>query len=304
MTTRRGFTMIELIVALVLTTMVAGVAYQLLANNQRVSRGQASTVGMQDNVRSGLLIVANELREIGYDSVPPTASATLVLNLGGLASSDILNADPTRIRYRAMRGFGVTCAPPTTALLKLRRSQYYGTRDPQANDKLTIFIEGVPGTGADDAWVQATVTGTTVTTCTDGTSAIGLNTSWAVAAVGTAAVASMLQGGPVRVFEVMEMKNYVSGGKSWLGMFSVTAGSAIQPVVGPLTDSTASQRGVSFDYRDKNNNTTAVLTAIRAVRVTLKGITDERVRRSNASHGGIDSLSLTTRVALRNSLRP
>jgi prepilin-type N-terminal cleavage/methylation domain-containing protein len=304
MTTRRGFTMIELMMALVLTTLVAGVIYQLLANNQRVARAQFSTVGMQDNVRSGLMIVANELREVGYDSVPATANATLVANLGSLANSDIINADPTRIRYRAMRGLGVTCAPPTTAQLKLRRSRYYGARDPQTNDKITIFVEGNTGIGTDDAWVQATVSGTTATTCTDGTTAIGVNTTWAVAAVGTNAIAQMQQGGPVRVFEVMEMRNYVNGGKSWLGMYSVTAGGAIQPVVGPLADSTASQRGLSFEYRDKSNNITAVVPNIRAVRVTLKGVTDERVRKSSANHGAIDTLSLTTRVALRNTLRP
>lgn len=296
--------MIELMVALVLTMLVSGVTYQLLANNQRVSRAQTAHVGMQDNVRAGALIVANELREIGYDSVPSTANSTLVLNLGSAASSDIIAALPGRIQYRAMRGFGVTCAAPTTAQLRLRQKFYYGVRNPQANDKVTIFIEGSTSAGTDDAWVQATVSGTTATTCTDGTVAIGVNTTWATAAVGTAAVAQMQQGGPVRVFEEMEMKYYTSGGKSWLGMRSVTAGGAIEPVVGPLADSTAGQRGLTFGYWDKSNVATATIANIRAVTVTLKGVTDERVRRSGSQYGAVDSLSLSTRVALRNSLRP
>lgn len=302
MTTRRGFTMIELMVALVLTTLVGGVTYQLLANNQRVSRAQSSKVGMQDNVRAGALIVANELREIGYDSVPATANATLVANLGSAASSDLLLAEPGRIRYRAMRGFGVTCAAPTTALLKLRRSNYYGVRDPQANDKLTIFVEGNTSIGGDDAWVQATVTGTSATTCTDGTSAIAVNTSWAIAAVGTNAIAGMQQGGPVRIFENVEMKYYVSGGKSWLGMGPV--GGGMEPVIGPLADSTAGQRGLTFGYWDKNNTATTAIASIRAVTVTLKGVTEERIHRSGSYASAIDSLTLSTRVALRNSLRP
>ena len=70
MTDRRGFTMVELMVALVLTLMVGGVTYALLVNSQRVSRSQTEHVGMQDNVRSGALIVASELRDIALHRIP------------------------------------------------------------------------------------------------------------------------------------------------------------------------------------------------------------------------------------------
>ena len=76
MTTRRGFTLVELLIGLVLLGLVGAVTYQLLVNTQRVSRSQAQHIGMQDNVRSGALIIANELREVGYDQV--TAVAWLV----------------------------------------------------------------------------------------------------------------------------------------------------------------------------------------------------------------------------------
>ena len=91
MISRRGFTMVELMIALVLTLMVSGVIFQVLLRNQRVSRTQTEHVGMQENVRAGALIIANELREVGYDSIPAPAVATLV---NGVAPGIILTGMP------------------------------------------------------------------------------------------------------------------------------------------------------------------------------------------------------------------
>jgi prepilin-type N-terminal cleavage/methylation domain-containing protein len=306
MTTRRGFTLIELIVALVMTMLVGAVTYRLLINNQRVSRAQIARVAVQDNVRAGAIIAANELREIGYDSVPAGAVAGISGVLGQLPNSDLLLAQLGRIQYRAMRGFGVTCAAPAAAQLKLRRSLYYGVRDPVANDSLALYVEGNPSTSADDAWVRAKITGVATSTCTDGAAALAVNLAWPIAGVGTAAVGAggMVVGGPVRVFEAMEMKYYVSGGKSWLGMRSLNAGGGMEPVVGPLADSTAGQRGMTLAYLDKDDAATTTLKNVRAITLTLKGVTDERVYKSGAQTSAIDTLSMTARVSLRNALRP
>ena len=304
MTTRRGFTLVELMVAMVMTVLVGGVVYRLLINNQRVSRGQTARVGVQDNVRAGAIIAANELREIGYDSVPVTAVAGISAVLGQAPSSDLLLAQPGRLQYRAMRGFGVTCAVPTAAQLKLRRALYYGVRDPVANDSIAIFVEGSTSIGGDDSWVRAKITGVGATTCTDGAAALSVNLSWPNAGVGTAATAAEVQGGPVRVFEAMEMRYYVSGGKSWLGMKSLNAGGGMEPVVGPIADSTAGQRGMTLEYFDKNDVATATATDVRAIKLTLKGVTEERVYKSGGQSSAVDTLSMSARVALRNALRP
>ena len=143
MSTRRGFTLVELMVAMVMTALVGAVTYRLLVNHQRVSRSQAARIGLTDNVRAGAIVAANELRELGYDSVPATAVPG-VAALGQLPNSDLLLAQPGRVRYRAFRGFGVTCAPPSSARLVLRRALYYGVRDPVVDDSAAIFVEGSP----------------------------------------------------------------------------------------------------------------------------------------------------------------
>lgn len=305
MSTRRGFTLVELMVAMVMTALVGAVTYRLLVNHQRVSRSQAARIGLTDNVRAGAIVAANELRELGYDSVPATAVPG-VAALGQLPNSDLLLAQPGRVQYRAFRGFGVTCAPPSSARLVLRRALYYGVRDPVVDDSAAIFVEGSAATGADDAWVRAKIAGVAAAACTDGSAALAVDLAWPALPVGlgAATAGAMVQGGPVRVFEVMEMQYYTSGGKSWLGMKSLSAGGVIEPVAGPLADSTRGQRGMTLEYLDRNDAATATLAAVRAIRLSLRGVTDEKTYRSGGQSGAVDTLSMTARVALRNALRP
>ena len=113
----------------------------------------------------------------------------------------------------------------------------------------------------------------------------------------------MAVGGPVRFFEVMELRYYQSGGKSWLGSRSVSAGGVIEPMLGPLADSTATGRGLTFTYLDRNGAPTTVPNDVREIAWTLKGVTDGAVRQGGSAPLAVDSLALSTSVALRNTLR-
>ena len=303
MTDRRGFTMIELMVALILTLMVGGVTYGLLVNSQRVSRSQTEHVGMQDNVRSGALIVASELREVGYDSVP---AAALLVGAPVTPSPDLLLMERGKLWYRAWRGIGFTCFAPAANELRLQTSTYIGIRQPVAGDSLTIYLEGDNTTDQDDAWLHARVSGAVTTKqCTDGTPALALPITYEFGALSGSATGKIVTGGPVRIYEVMEMRHYKSGTQWWLGMRSLNAGGAIQPVLGPLADSTAGQSGLVFSYLDRNRNPTAVLKDVREIQLTLKGVSDGAVRTTGgASSFAVDTTALTTNVALRNALRP
>jgi hypothetical protein len=282
-------------VALVLVLAVAAVTYALLVQNQRVSRSQVEHAGLQDNVRAGALVVANELREIGYDSIPPDAG----LAAGASVSPDLLVLQPGRLEYKAMRGIGFTCASPGPGQLRLRRATLIGLRHPEAGDSITAHVEGDLVTGADDAWVHAGITAVGSGVCDDGRPALALTVAFASAS----APSRMVVGGPVRFFEVMELRYYQSGGKSWLGLRSVGAGGVIEPMLGPLADSTAAQRGLTFTYLDRNGAATTVPNEVREVAWTVKGVTDGAVRNAGASPLSRDSLTLSTSVALRNTLR-
>jgi prepilin-type N-terminal cleavage/methylation domain-containing protein len=294
---RRGFTLVELMVGLVLVLAVGGVTWALLAQNQRVARSQSEHAGLQDNVRTGAVVVASELREIGYDSIPESAS----LGTGASVSPDLLVMERGRVVYKAMRGIGFTCAPPASGALKLQRAALLGLRSPEPGDSFTAHVEGNTGTGTDDAWVHGAISAVSGGSCDDGSAAVTLTVSFAGAA-GAAAPAHMTAGGPVRFFEVMELRYYRSGGKSWLGTRSVSAGGVIEPMLGPLADSTATERGLTFAYLDRYGAPTSVPNDVREIAWTFKGVTDGPVRGSGARLA-VDSLTLSSSVALRNTLR-
>ena len=302
MNTRRGFTMVELILGLVLTLMVGGVTYELLLRNQRVARAQTEHVGMQENVRAGALIIANELREVGYDSIPALAVANLVTGVAPptLGSTDILVAESGRLRYKAMRGLGFLCSlVGNTAIVT--RTTVVGIRAPAIGDSISIYVEGDNDTNTDDAWVNAAITGLPNQNCPSGAAGIAMTLGYP-AWLKAGFTAQVITGAPVRLFDVMEMRAIPEDGRSWLGMRSVTSGEAVQAVVGPIADSTATTRGLRFRYRDRLGVETAVLKDIRTVEIALQGVTDQATRSSG--HYAVDSLSLTTRVAMRNTLRP
>jgi prepilin-type N-terminal cleavage/methylation domain-containing protein len=303
MRTRRGFTLVELMVAMILTLAVCGVTFKILLTNQQVSRTQSEHVGMQDNVRAGGLIVNNELRELGYDSVPAGAAiAGTSVNPG----SDLQTVLPGRLEYKAMRGLGFTCAAPTSTQVKLRRAWYSGLRDPLTTDSVALFVDSDASRTDDDGWVHAKVTAVTTAgaTCTDGTAAIQLTIAFPAGVTGATVAGKMASGGPVRIFEIMQMRYYVSGGQSWLGMMAVSRGeNAPQPMVGPLADSTGGQRGLTFGYWNNAGAATTVPANVRSITLTLRGVSDYAVR-STKDYSTVDTLSMTTTIALRNALRP
>jgi prepilin-type N-terminal cleavage/methylation domain-containing protein len=309
MTSRRGFTLVELIITLVLMLMVAGVTYGLLVNNQRVSRAQTSQVSLQDNVRSGALILGNELRELGYDEVT-VASAASVAQVPGLIpgnNSDLIAIGPDSIRYRAMRALGFTCSlDPANGDIVVRNASLQQQRAPTVTDRLMLYVENDPKTSNDDVWLHANITQPPVAqNCPDGTAGTRFRVAFDAALAGIVlGPTHTLVGGPVRIYEVMLLRSYALSGQTWLGMRSISANSAIQPVLGPLSGTAAADSGLALVYRDVNNNQTAVANNVRTIDVTLKGITDAPVRTKNAHYATVDSLSLSTRVALRNALRP
>jgi hypothetical protein len=98
----------------------------------------------------------------------------------------------------------------------------------------------------------------------------------------------------------MELSLYAEDGEWWLGARSVSAGEADpQPMLGPLTGN-----GFGLQYLDGNGNATADLTAIKSIRLTVRGLTDDLVRAGGSGAVGHPEEQLVTQVLLRNSIRP
>jgi prepilin-type N-terminal cleavage/methylation domain-containing protein len=325
MTSRRGFTLVELLVAVVVLTIVLGGVYNLLLNTQRVSRAQAEQMDMQSNMRAGTLIVPSELREIGYDT-------TYLPAAGGLAGStstvqsDIFAMGPTSVRFRAVRRSGIICAVGLGTITVFGGWNATGYRTPSVNDDLTIFVEGNTTTGADDRWITRDVIGVTtagVTCPALGAIPAGPGTRFTVLSFAAALPggndpvtgAEITVGSPVRLTELMEYSLYTDAtdGRNYLGAQSISSGAGRQPVLGPLNP----HNGFNLTYLDRDGNQiicaapcnggfgTADMQQrrrVRTVRISVAAVSDENV--SPAGSGTNQQLrdSVVTLVTLRNAV--
>ena len=278
---RCGFTLVEAMVSLALTLVVAGALYSGLLSTQRIARAQAQRVDLQSNVRAGSLIVLGELREL----------SAITAGTGG--QNDILVAGSNALVYRAMRGIGFICATPSATTFRMARSSFTGARDPQAGrDEALIFSEDSAAIGADDSWLGANIV--SVVTGVPCPAALGPGITLTVPA--SASVAGLEVGTPVRIAEVMELRLYESEGGSWLGARSVSTGETIQPLVGPLTK----ESGFSLEYLDATGMPTIDRTSVKSIRITLRGTTEG----GGAGNRIPVEEELVTQVTLRNAVRP
>jgi len=303
MSRRRGFTLVELAVALVLGLMVGGLVHQALLHGQRLARAQAERMALTENVRVTALVLAGDLGGLGHDEITPEASAAL--GYPAAIRSDLLVIEPGAVTYLAGRGEGRVCGvvPGPPPEIVLAESSWRSLRAPRATDSLLVFLESDPATGSDDAWIHLGIVSAGAGSCPGGQAGIAVRVA-APPPLNPAVPARVTPGAPARLAEVMQMRYYRSGGKSWFGMRSVSTGEAITPVAGPLADSSAGVRGLTLIYRDAADAPTGDPAAVRAVEMVLVGVTDQPVHGRDLRRPLVDSFALTTRVALRNALRP
>ena len=164
-------------------------------------------------------------------------------------------------------------------------------------------MENDPTTSSDDIWLTVGISAFSAQNCPDGSTGFKLRLSVPATLVTTATqiINNVLVGGPVRTFEMMHVRTLTSGGDTWLGMRTqpLTAGTPLEPVVGPLAGST----GLAFGFYDANNLTTNVINNVRSVSLTVQPRSDGLVRTAGKA-AKLDTITMTTRVALRNALRP
>jgi prepilin-type N-terminal cleavage/methylation domain-containing protein len=277
---RRGFTLVEMLVALVVLAFLGQGLYKVLTNQQRLSVTQVEQATLQANVRIGTLVMASELQEMGSDA--PT-------------SVDLISANASSITYRAMRSLGFACEV-TPTVVKLRASPLYGIRLPVAGrDSLLLFVEKDPVVSSDDKWKAFPITSVTSGATCGGAAAYALGTS-----LDSASNVDAVVDAPMRTFEIMELAPVTLSGVDFLGARSVSAGQSLEPVAGPLQTG-----GLAFAYFDSLGNSTTTRKDVRSISITMRGRSDRSVRA-----GGVSTTiqpiqdTLVRWVTLRNSPVP
>lgn len=283
MTSRRGFTLVELITALVLFGIVSLALYQLLINSQRVSREQTERLAADMTARDAISVLPGEVRELNA------------------SDGDVVVMSASALTYKSMQALYVQCDAPSAGGLAilLDRSSFFGLRAIDASqDSALIFAEGDSTTRADDRWIHADVTA-----IAPGTACPGGRASLRVALDGvTPGELGLVQAGaPVRTFRLSQVLLYQdAAGDSWLGgreyQKAGGAWATTQPILGPLSPS-----GLSLTYFDSAGVPTTAVRSVARVGIAVVSRSPGRVRGPGGAAATYLLQDLMTQVALRNN---
>jgi prepilin-type N-terminal cleavage/methylation domain-containing protein len=258
----RGFSLIEMLMAMVLAGLVAAAAHRVLFRVTAGASARYRAIAREETLRTGALFLAHELRALGARN----------------DTADLLAFAPESLTYRASRGAGVVCGA-TAGGLPVERDRFIGYRLPQpGRDSHAVFE---PGSGR---WRAGSIT------------AVSFGTSGGKPAVVLQGpVDSVPVGTPVITWEIMQVRLYRSS--TWqLGARSLSAGETTQPVAGPLLPG-----GLVFAGQDSLGMPVVSPGAIAGIAVTLRAPL-ERAERTAAGEGvrRVVDDSLESFMAFRN----
>jgi prepilin-type N-terminal cleavage/methylation domain-containing protein len=294
---RRGFTMIELLVALVLLGIVSTAIYRVLVNNQRLYMAQTQRIDLSQNIRAANTILSAEFRELdAFDG-------------------DIIAMSADSILVRGMRWLSFVCVPPVLngnnlgnqMIIRGRQvgdPMFFGSRYiNESTDSLLIYLDGNQTTRLDDYYVPGRIAATPGNQQCPAVGAIPAQPGTRIVfdgnfIFGTNIAGAITMGAPVRGFERVTYKLYqAAGDTSWYIGFR-PAGQTMQPLIGPLLTN-----GLTFQYFNAAGAVTAVRTQVARIDVTVRARTTAQVRAGGQAARRAIVDSITFSVALRNNRR-
>jgi prepilin-type N-terminal cleavage/methylation domain-containing protein len=337
---RRGFTLAELVVALLLFSLIGGTIMTFVMRQQRFYRSTADIIQLQGQLRQGASLLPLDLRMV-------STSDTLVNSAATRFNADIYSKNDWSIEFR--RGFGssLICARRTTAPLDTLTLYPKATDStaalsswgiaPAVGDSVLILDErSLLGQG-DDRWVAYEVRALTPVTGIRGCPWKGqiadldpvtagnqpdlspllypadtVRQSFKLA-LDRAVPTTVMVGAPVRFFRRVRYEIYQAGDQQWYLGYSDclrTYGtwndcSEVTPVSGPYAPYTGatSENGIVLAYYDSLGNplaSTAQARLISRVDLVIRGQTSRNVTRTGAGAGEVYRDSLVLSVGIRN----
>jgi prepilin-type N-terminal cleavage/methylation domain-containing protein len=292
---RRGFTMIELLVALVLLGLVSTALYRVLVNNQRLYMAQTQRIDLSQNIRAAGSILPAEFRELDA------------------SEGDITAMSATSISIRAMRWLGFACNTPVLggALNPVSviirggapgQQAFFGARDiDNSRDSVLIYYDGNQTSRLDDFWALGSITAApNGQNCDDGSNGQRLLLGVNLLGLGPNVAGAIPLGAPVRGFERVTYQLYQPpGDTSWYVGFQPAVATSPQPLIGPVLRG----NGLQFQYYDVNGNVTAVRSQVARIDITVRARTAAAVRGGGQAPAATVVDSVVTSVALRNNRR-
>lgn len=300
---RRGLSLPEMMVTLVLIGIVAGGIMTIVMRQQQFYRSATEVIDTRQQIRQAVAVVPVDVRgvsSIGGDVLEMTDSSLFVRgNIGSAVMCSHTNA-----------GSGSTITIPPTDLSGGKYFTTFLTR-PKLNDVVLVFDDKAPG-NQDDDWVPYTISGidSTLVGCTSFTDAANDATRYRYTyALSTPLSATIIDGAPIRFARQVKYSLYQSPSDQlwWMGYRECrgdgSSCTAIQPVAGPYRQYAANDTlnsGLSFVYRDSTGATTTTPAMVARVELFVRGKTQSPVALGGGKTNAVYRDYQKVTIALRN----
>jgi hypothetical protein len=237
-----GHLIIEVAIALVCFSVIAGSAFAVLSGQRRFYQASVRSAAAEDAARIALQALSAELR-----SVSP-----------GLG--DLYAGSADSVALRSTSAVGVVCH---TAGETLHVWQLSGAFSGSAGDSVLVFTAGSSPGPADPRWVASGIAGAHARErCADGSSP-------AAELVLSSGIRGVRVGAPVRAFRPYVYGLYRAGaGDWWLGQRRRDG--RFQPITGPFAPPDSG--GLRFQYQGSDGAASAQLGEVRLIRITVKAL--------------------------------
>lgn len=286
---RRGFSLVELIVILALSTIVMGGLTSVLVRQQRFYRGSADLIETRSQIRQAAGIIPSDLRGVS--------------TVGG----DLIEISPTSMTFRATIGQAVACVlaansiivPPLVLSKKNTLTSFSMT--PQAGDTVFVYDDGLLDAASDDDWVAYGITAAPGSSTLDCAALTGGDASSRYSFSLDAPLSPTIQvGAPMRFVRRTQYVLYQATDGSWyLGYCAPACDGAPQPIAGPFLPAGSGTSGVSFTYVNAAGNVTATPAEVAQISIVVRGQTQGVVDMGGYKNTYVGD-SLRFSVAIRN----
>src|SRR5712691_1169931 len=275
---RAGFTLIELVIAMVLMSLVGGAIVKVLLQQQRFYNSTTDLIQTRQQIRQAAGMLPSDFRGIAS------------------ADSDIYVMTDSALEIRSLFGSSIACAVDAGGggvstvphVLVKGSAMTSWTAVPSVGDSIAVYDQGTITAQSDDRWSRAQITGVAVRTgnVNDGCpTASGLaqladltasNPSYKLTI--TPKFPNVTVGAAIRFYRRVRYRIYMDTDNQWyLGFYDCKTGrvpvcNTTQAIAGPFQPYAASATsGMQFAYYDSTGAVTAKPSEVARISLVVRG---------------------------------